>query len=152
MGITSFLPTQKVVRQWSDRKKKIEVPLFPNYVFVNTPLQERSKVFAVKGIIKYVSIKGEPCKVSSTTIDSIKIMIAGKLEVVSDIFCEGEEVIVYRGPLAGVTGTLVEKRGRYKVCVRLEALNQSILVEVSVGQIRKVSEDTMAVKRMELSI
>lgn len=140
MEIASFLPTQKVVRQWTDRKRKVEVPLFPNYVFVNIPPQQRSRVFVTKGIIRYVSIRGEPCEIPASVIDSIKIIIKGKPEVINGIFCEGDEVIVCRGPLAGLNGRLVEKRGKYRVCVRLEVLNHSILVEVLASEIQKVSE------------
>jgi len=60
MGIESYLPLYKVTRQWSDRKKKVEVPLFPNYVFVKVSEKGRRVIFNIKEPVKFISIDNKP--------------------------------------------------------------------------------------------
>ena len=55
IDIETFLPMHEVVRQWSDRKKKLTLPLFPNYLFVRTDSRNRWKVLAIKGVVKFLS-------------------------------------------------------------------------------------------------
>lgn len=135
LGIKSFLPTKKVVRQWSDRKKKIEQPLFPNYIFVNPEGRQRNDVFKVKGVVKYLAINGELNKVSDNIIESIRAVLTGNFEVLNGVFNEGDKVSITKGSLNGLSGRLVEKRGKYKVAIQLEAIGQSMIVEVAAQDI-----------------
>jgi transcription antitermination factor NusG len=71
-GIESFLPTIMEVRQWSDRKKKVEMPLFPGYDFVRIDLKERVRVLEVDGVVKFVSIgDSRPVPVPDKQIESL---------------------------------------------------------------------------------
>ncbi|MGB5927061.1 MAG: transcription termination/antitermination NusG family protein, partial [Cyclobacteriaceae bacterium] len=70
--IEAFLPLTTVIRQWSDRKKKMTVPLFPNYIFVRLDLKEKYRVLQTDGVVKFVSIQGVPCKIAESEIETIK--------------------------------------------------------------------------------
>jgi transcription antitermination factor NusG len=72
IGIESYCPTKLVERQWSDRKKKIEVPLFTSYCFVNLEEKERNKVFQVAGVIRYLLWLKKPAIVRDEEINEIK--------------------------------------------------------------------------------
>jgi len=74
LGIESFCPTRKEVRQWSDRKKKIEVPLLPSMVLVNIAARERNYVFNVTGVKRYFYWLGKPAKVTEAEIEALKVM------------------------------------------------------------------------------
>src|SRR5688572_14119498 len=84
MGIESYLPLQKVVRQWSDRKKKMEVPLFPNYVFVKIEETERGYLYSIKELVRFVSLEKIPVVVRENEILAIKHVLSGNFEVSSD--------------------------------------------------------------------
>jgi transcriptional antiterminator RfaH len=72
LGITVYCPIVKQVRQWSDRKKMVEVPLFASYVFVNIEEQEREKVLLVKGVVRFLFWLGKPAVVRNEEITSIQ--------------------------------------------------------------------------------
>ena len=74
MGIEAFCPVRKEVRQWSDRKKKIEVPLLPSMVLVNLDDVNRSKVFAVAGVKRYLFWLGKPAIVRPDEIKALKMI------------------------------------------------------------------------------
>ena len=71
-GIECYCPTIIKVRQWSDRKKKVEVPLFNSYVFVQLPEADRNIVFNSPGVVRYLFWLGKPAIVRSDEIDVIK--------------------------------------------------------------------------------
>jgi transcription antitermination factor NusG len=129
-GIESFLPLHSVTRLWSDRKKRIEVPLFPNYIFVKVPPLDRHEVLSVNGVVRYISAEGRPHTVSQKIIDSIRTILLGNPEVIHDSFKNGDVVRVIDGPLRGLKGILVNRKGKDKLAIRIDAVQQSVLVEV----------------------
>lgn len=72
VDIETYCPVVTQVRQWSDRKKKISVPLFKSYVFVRLKEKERYKVFDIPGVIRYLYWLGKPAVVRDVEIDTIK--------------------------------------------------------------------------------
>lgn len=72
IGIECYCPTITKIQQWSDRKKKVEIPLFNSYVFVQLPDAERNSVFSVPGVIRYLFWLGKPAIVRNDEIESIK--------------------------------------------------------------------------------
>lgn len=110
-AITAFLPTKKVVRQWSDRKKKLEIPLFPNYIFVKLPPKQMWVVLMIDGVVRFISFDGAPVVVRDTEIDVVKKLISASSEVNNENFCiQGEKVQVKEGPLSGLVGRVVTQR------------------------------------------
>lgn len=129
-GIEAFLPLYKDIRQWSDRKKKIEVPLFPNYIFVKVPPKERYQVLKVNGVIRYLTDEGKPSVVPEDTINSIRIMLYGAPVVSSNDYKKGEKLRVTGGPMTGLCGVLVERKGKYRLAVSIDIMQRSVLIEV----------------------
>lgn len=72
IGIECYCPLITQIKQWSDRKKKVEVPLFNSYVFVQLPDQRRNSVFEVSGVIRYLFWLGKPAVVRDEEIEIIK--------------------------------------------------------------------------------
>lgn len=131
LGVGAFLPLQKVVRIWADRKKRLEVPLFPNYIFINTSDANRFEILRMKEIIRYVSFCGTPAIVSDSLIDSLKKITFGDFEVTSNVWSEGMTIKILDGPFMGVEGILLKRQGSKRLLVKIEALQRAISIDIS---------------------
>ncbi len=131
LGLESYLPLHKVIRQWSDRKKKIEVPLFPNYVFVKVDSVKRACLYSIKQMVRFVSIEKKPVVVQEKEILTIKKILSENFQVsLENYFQEGMKVRITRGPLAGMNGVIVKKNGANRLIVRIDALMKAYSVNV----------------------
>ncbi len=142
-GIECYLPLIKKLRQWSDRKKWIEDPLIRSYVFVKiADDREYLNVLQTDGVVRFVTFAGKAAMIPEKQIEDIKLLLASEkeLEVTTENFEPGMDIIVHAGPLKGLEGELIEKRGKNKVQVKLEAIGQSILVEIPVVYLKKRKE------------
>jgi len=137
-GIFSYVPLQKVYRQWSDRKKKIEVPLFNSYVFINVCVKDYFKALNTTGLVKFISIDYKPVVVRESDIEKIKKTVARYTDIVvtQEKFKIGSRVEFIEGNMKGYTGLLVEYRGKSRVAVGLDSIDFSMLVEVPAHHIR----------------
>jgi transcription termination/antitermination protein NusG len=141
-GIETYLPSIKRMQQWKDRKKCIEFPLFPGYLFVcvdPTP-EEFFKVLRTRGAVKFVSLeKGSPTPVSPEEIDSLRMLIeSGENFDIYPYLQEGMRVLVKRGPLKGAQGILEGKKDQYTFLVGVELLGRSIGVKICADDIESL--------------
>jgi len=131
-GVESWCPLQKIERQWSDRKKIIEDPLFKSYVFVRIDTTERSKVLMTDGVLNFVHYLRKPAVIKNEEIDTIKKYLAEKdarIFVISlEGFAEETKIKVNHGVFMGNEGTVI-RGGKKKVYVKLESLGQVMVVE-----------------------
>jgi transcriptional antiterminator RfaH len=139
-GIKHYLPTQKVLKQWSDRKKWVDEPLFRSYIFVHIGLRKYFETLAVEGIVAFVCFSGFPEPVPDGQLSMIKKMLASEMEyeVTNQNLQAGDKVKVIKGPLMGLIGDYTEKRGKYKVIIRMDIIGQNILVTVPLSNLEKV--------------
>lgn len=140
MGITNYVPVQKQLRQWHDRKKWVEVPVFNSYVFVRIPEKERKEVFQIKSILKYLTFGGEPASLRPQEIERIKTLCGytGEIILHSNNFAVGEKVQVTVGPFIGFIGTLVSIESKDKLSIEFPQLHCSALVEIDKKHCEKV--------------
>ncbi|MBL7760705.1 MAG: UpxY family transcription antiterminator [Sediminibacterium sp.] len=131
-GIESWCPLQKVERQWSDRKKVIEDPLFKSYVFVRISETERRHVLMTDGVLNFVHYLGKPAVIKEDEVNNIKMYLAEKdarITIISDEgFREGEKIRVNFGVFMDKEGTVM-RGNRKKVYVQLQSLGQVMVVE-----------------------
>lgn len=131
-GIESWCPLQRVERQWSDRKKMIEDPLFKSYVFVHIGYGERTKVLMTDGVLNFVHYLGKPAVIRNEEVDLIKKYLAEKDASISILsqegFREDARIKVNHGVFMGNEGKVI-RGGRKKVYVKLESLGQVMVVE-----------------------
>ncbi len=132
-GIDGFLPLHKVVRQWSDRKKKIEVPIFPNYIFVNIPLKNLFVPLKVPGVIGFVR-NGErhPEVVKEKQIEILKHLSSARPigPILEFDFNQGDKAFVVDGPFKGLNGYLVRKSSANKLIIEIDVINQCLAIEL----------------------
>ena len=101
LELETYAPHVTEIRQWSDRKKKVDVPLFKSYVFVKLEETQRNRVFDVPGVVRYLFWLGKPARVRDREIDVIKDWIDNDAveNLVLSQFATGDHVMIKRGPL-----------------------------------------------------
>jgi transcription antitermination factor NusG len=134
-NIDSWCPLQKIQKQWSDRKKIIEEPLFKSYVFVNIEETERTNVLMTDGALNFVYYVGKPAIIRNEEIEIIKKFLSEKDASISiqslESFMQDTLVRVNHGVFMDNIGTVV-RGGNKKVFVKLESLGQVMTVEFPV--------------------
>ncbi len=138
-GIETFLPVQKTYRKWSDRKKLIEKPLLSSYIFVRTTRKMFPIVFNTNGVVKFVSFEGQPVSIPQNQIDNLRLLINSdaEIEVTSEKFATGDNVEVISGSLIGLTGELIKIGNRNRVVVRIDRLDQNLVLKIPKSFLRK---------------
>jgi transcriptional antiterminator RfaH len=138
--IESFLPLQKTFRIWSDRKKLIEKPLLPSYVFVKVITKNFHHVWTIPGVVKFISFEGKPVSIPQNQIDNLRLLVNSdaKIEVTSENFAKGDNVEVVNGSLVGLTGELIKIGRQNRVVVRIDRLDQNIIVKIPKAFLRKI--------------
>lgn len=132
-----FLPLRKEIRQWSDRRKKIEVPLFPNYIFVRAVEADFQEILKIPGVVKLIQENNRPAIIRESQMRLLKKLIENSdyPELEFQTLDEGSNITIRSGPLRGLSGVLVERKGKYKLGIRISEIKASILVEIDVKQI-----------------
>jgi transcription elongation factor/antiterminator RfaH len=137
-GFETFLPSVKKLRYWKDRKKFIDFPLFPGYLFVNIypEAEEFLKVLKTRGVVTFVSLADRPTSVEPEEISSLKVLIeSGKdLDIYPNIR-EGTLVRIKRGVLKGAEGVLEKKGDQYIFQVNIRILGRSVSVKIPADDI-----------------
>lgn len=143
MGITNYLPLQETIRQWSDRKKKIQVVIIPMIIFVKS--NEKTRIEILKNV---PSINGtmidkathKPAIIRDEEMERFMFMLDYSDEAVqftNEQLKPGEKVEVIKGPLCGLKGELIEIDGKSQVSVRLNMLGFA-MVEMPIGHLKKI--------------
>jgi transcription antitermination factor NusG len=128
-GITVYCPMVTTVKQWSDRKKKVTVPLFTSYVFVNVAEAQRSAVFDIPGVVRYVFWLGKPAVVRAEEIAVIKEMLSDTYKDVRFAALKpGTTIIVEDGLFKGQTATFKEQKGNKTILI-LNGLGTKLILE-----------------------
>lgn len=139
-GYEVFLPMQKVMRQWSDRKKKVEVPLFNSYIFVNTYEHQIPEVLQIPGISWSIRHNDKPAMLHPKEYDLINRFLATGLTIEvmgADHIDAGDKVKVMDGPLKGAFGQ-VTKANPNKFMVSLDLLGNVMRVELDPALLKKL--------------
>lgn len=141
--IECFLPLQRKLRRWSDRKKWVEMPLISGYLFVRICLKQYDSVLQSNFIVSYVRFEGKAATIPDKQIDFLKLLLKQNdidLEITQEKFETGQLIEVTSGPLIGLQGKLMETKGKNKLAVELEQLGYSALVEIKAEDVRIVSD------------
>lgn len=139
-GVEVFLPLQKTMRIWSDRKKLIERPLISSYVFVKVIPLEFMKVYQTSGVVRFITFEGQPASIPENQIDNLRLLINSdtEIEISSEKFAQGDNVEVIRGSLVGLTGELVIIGSHSRVVVRIDRLDQNLIVNIPMTFLRRL--------------
>jgi transcription antitermination factor NusG len=141
--IEAFLPLVKTVRQWSDRKKTLEVPLIPSYVFVHMPEKDLFKTLPIQGTVNVLKHLGKPAKIREIEIENLRILsgngenhqISGCVNV-----SRGDDVEVINGPFMGLIATCLQEGKNHRVIVNIDSLGSCFNVNIPKSFLRKINK------------
>lgn len=141
MNIEAYLPLTKTLRQWSDRKKWVEEPLFRCYVFVRVSFIEFFNVLNVPGVVNYISFGGKPQAIPDYQIENIRTFVKqeGKeIVLTQERVSKGVLAEVKYGPLKGVQGEIVEICGQSRILIRVDSIGCCLYTNISVEEIKLI--------------
>lgn len=129
--ISCFLPVYRSVRRWKDRRKELELALFPGYVFVHIALKDRLRVLQVASAVRFVSFNGHPVPLPEADMESLMNGLSRGVRAKPHPYLSvGRRVRVRSGPLAGAQGILVRRKDRFRVVLSLDLIMRAVAVEV----------------------
>ncbi len=143
-GINNYLPTVTLLKQWSDRKKKVTEPLLRGYIFIYANEEERLVSVEQLSIVRCVFDVGRPARIPDWQIDNLKTMLETNEDViVHKGIVPGAKVIIKDGPFEGIIGTVVQGESGKSISVAIDLLNRSVIArlpdESSLEAIRETS-------------
>ena len=153
-NIECYLPLKSSLRQWSDRKKWIEEPLFRSYIFVRVSYIEYFNVLSIPGVVKYVSFGGQPQAIPDNQIEYIKIIVQQRdqeIEVNYKNIRKGLECEVLFGPLKGIRGEVVRISGQSRLVIRLASMGVSLQVNISRDEIKPIKNQKQITQQNKYS-
>ena len=138
-GIETFLPTYESSRVWKNRQKvKVELPLFPTYLFVRIDREERTRVLRTPGVRQLVGNSREPLSVADREIEFLRSSILEKkAEPYADLI-EGQRVRIKSGPMQGVEGWLVRKNSGWRFILTVQLIHHQVAVEVDASTLEPI--------------
>jgi transcription antitermination factor NusG len=138
-GVENFLPQYESVRKWKDRKVRLQLPLFPGYVFVHLALQSRLQVLQVPGVAWLVSFSGRPVAVPEEEFARIRDFLNKGFRAEPHPYLKaGRRVRVRCGPFEGMEGIVVRKRKRFRFVISLHLIRRSVSVDISEAELMPV--------------
>jgi len=131
LGIDAYCPCQRTLKQWSDRKKWVEEPIFKSYIFVKTPESEVQKlqILNTSGVVRFLYWLGKPAQVRQGEIDAIRNFLGEHQSVESVSFDVGLKLNVKQGVLKGSEGVVLYQT-KNEVVLRVEKLGMSLVARL----------------------
>ncbi len=128
--LPSFLPTYHSIRRWKDRRKELELPLFPGYCFVKMELQHKLRLLQLPGVVDLVLFQGKPAPVSDEEMKSLCHSLQGARLQPHPYLKAGKRVRVQHGPMTGLEGIFVRWKDRERIVISITLIQRSVAVEV----------------------
>lgn len=138
-SVEHFLPLYESVRRWKDRKVKLQLPLFPGYVFVQLALRDRLQVLQVPGVVRLVGSNGMPCALPQEDMEVIHNCLNQGCNVVPHPYLQvGHRARVKTGPLQGLEGIILRKKNKTRFVLSFKLIMRSVAVEIDGIELQSV--------------
>lgn len=130
-NIEHFLPQYESVRRWKDRKVRLQLPLFPGYLFVHTAPQDRLRVLQVPGVVRLVGFNGSPTPMPHEDIQRIREFLGQGWRAEPHPYLQtGRKARVVRGPLVGMEGIIVRRKNLSRLVLSFDLIQRSMAIEM----------------------
>lgn len=139
LGLPSFLPTYESLRRWHDRHVTRTLPLFPGYVFVGCPVDARSRLLQLSGVIDLVRVGGRMATLAEEEIEAVRRTLATRKAQPCPFLVKGKRVRFRGGALDGLEGVVLRRKQNTRVVVSIDSIQRSISVEASVADLQHVA-------------
>lgn len=143
MNVECYLPTRKVLKIWSDRKKWIDEPLFKCYIFVKVSYREFFNVLNTPGAVCYVSFGGRAQSIPEVQINNIKNFLTQcdhEVTLTYERIQKGVMVEVLAGSLKGIKGEVTNIYGQTRLVIRIDSMNCSLYANISRDEVKLLEE------------
>jgi transcription antitermination factor NusG len=135
-SLECFFPLYESVRQWKDRRMRLELPLFPGYVFIRFALRDRLRVLEIPSVVRLVGFDGHrPTPLPVEDIESIRACLTRRRSLQPHRYVRGQRVQMLSGPLEGLTGIVVRQKNSTRFVISLELLMRSVAVEIDISDL-----------------
>jgi transcription antitermination factor NusG len=139
--VEHVLPLYSAIHRWKDRRVRVDLPLFPGYVFVRLVLHDRLRVLQIPGVVRLVGFGGSPTAVPDEQVEALRSGLAAGLRVEPHPFLVvGRRVRIVRGPLSGLEGILRRKKNNLRFVLSIELIQRSFAVEVDAADVQPLRE------------
>jgi transcription antitermination factor NusG len=139
-GYECLTPMYRQKREWSDRTVEIDLPLFPMYVFCRPGPSVSGKAISTSGVIRIIGFNGQPAEVAVEEIEALqRLMQSNLLREPRKYLCDGTQVLVETGPLAGIQGIICTgDDNRNRLIIPVTLLLRSVAIQLDEGTIVSV--------------
>jgi transcription antitermination factor NusG len=139
-SVECYLPLYKSVRRWQDRRKEIELPLFPGYVFVRIAYRSRLQVLTAPGVVQIVSFDGKPVAIRDNEIEALRQGLSRTTNSEPHPYLKvGKRVRVRSGPLSCMEGILTRRKDGFRLVLSIELIMRSVAIEVDEADVEPIS-------------
>ena len=137
IGVTNYLPLHHVVKQWKDRKKRVEEPLIKGFVFVHVGFRERSVVYGILGITRYLFVDGKIAEIKAKEIEGLKFFCKfDDIIVERGKYVKGDVMEIISGDLVGFKGIVTETAKGSFVCLHIGELGFFASIKINGSDLR----------------
>lgn len=145
-----FLPVYRSRRTWSDRKKEVDLPLFPGYVFCRFDVNRRQNVMTTPGVLSVLGVGRMPVPVPDAEVEAVRSVLKSGLSAIPWPFLRsGDRVVIEKGPLSGMEGSVVQVKNTLRLVLSIELLQRSIAAELDASWVRPFGPSAGSVRLPE---
>ncbi len=138
-AVETYLPLFEKATRWKDRVARVQLPLFPGYVFVRMPLREKVQVLSISSVLRLVGFSGHPEPLPEGEIEKLRTFLSVRRAEPFPYLRKGNRVRVVSGPLQNVEGVIVRKKSGMRIVVAVDSIQRSIAVELEAADLRSVA-------------
>lgn len=136
--VNTFLPLYQAVRFWNGRRAEVQLPLFPGYVFLRISLSERLRVLQVPGVVHLVGVRGRLAPIADSEIEALRQICSNARAMPHPFLTIGKRARVGSGPLAGLEGLVVRRKGSLRFVLSITLIQRSVAVEMDAADLEPV--------------
>jgi transcription antitermination factor NusG len=135
-SVEHFLPLYESARRWKDRRVRLQMPLFPGYVFVKLALRDRLQLLRIPGVVQLISFNGHPAPLPEEDIQAIRNCLdRGQHVEPHPYLTVGHRVRVISGPLKGLNGIILRRKNKTRFVLSFGLIMRSVAVEIDEAEL-----------------
>jgi transcription antitermination factor NusG len=128
--VETYLPLYWAVRSWGQRRVNLELPLFPGYVFVRTEITRKARVLEHPGVVRLVGLNGKATPLADEDMEKLRASLSACKAEPYPYLSAGKRVRIKSGPLLGVEGTIIRRKGAVRLVIQIDLIQRAVLLEL----------------------